>query len=127
MNWQQINWPLALLIYGGLLAAFGVGLFCSYLPMRSMKVPADRTSYFRWLLVIWSLTFLVGFVLPTLTLFGILPNWSITDPATTTPLLMAVVFMFYFPWIFRRMKASPFESNPDGSKETAGEDCLMRQ
>ena len=106
MNWQQMDWPLALLIYGGLLAALAVGVYCSCLPMKSME-PAVRKLYFRWLLVLWSATFVVGFVLPTLTLLGVLRNWAITDPATTTPLLSALVFMFYFPWIFRQKMGSP--------------------
>jgi hypothetical protein len=113
MNWQQLNWPVALLIYLGLFVMFGVIVYCSYFPIRFMKVPADRKFYFRWLLVLWSLSFLIGFVLPTLTLFGVLPNWSITDPANYAPLIMALVFMVFFPWIFRRMKASPKPNLPE--------------
>jgi hypothetical protein len=107
MSWQQMNWPLALLISLCLLGMFAVIVYCTYLPIRLMQVPADRKFHFRWLLALWSLTFLIGFVLPTLALFSVLPNWSITDPATTAPTLMALVFMVYLPWVFRRMRASP--------------------
>jgi hypothetical protein len=106
MNGHQVNWPLALLIYLGLLGMFGLIVFCTYFPIWSMKEPATRRFYFRWLLVLWAATFVVGFVLPTCTLFGVLPNWSITDPATTAPLLMALVFMVFLPQMFRRIRAS---------------------
>jgi hypothetical protein len=120
MTWQQVNWPLALLIYLGLLALFAVIVYCTYLPIRLMQVPAARKLYFRWLLVLWSVSFLVGFVLPTCTLFRILSNWSITDPAMTALPLMALVFMVYFPWMFQRMRASPSESASAGSREKGG-------
>jgi len=106
MNWQQVNWPLALFIYLGLLGMFGVIVYCTYFPIRFMRRQEDRKFYFHWLIALWSLVFLVSFVLPTLALFGIVP-WSITDPAITTPLLMALVFMVFFPRIFQRMRGSP--------------------
>jgi len=124
MDWPQVNWPLALLIYLGLLAMFGVIVYCSYLPMRFMTVPGDRKFYFRWFLILWSLSFLIGFVLPTLTLFGVLPNWSITDPGFTAPTFTALVFMVFFSCVFQRMKASPSAAtsglNPAVSKKKSG-------
>jgi len=42
MTWQQANWPLALLIYLGLLAMFAVIVYCTYLPIRFMASPLVR-------------------------------------------------------------------------------------
>jgi hypothetical protein len=50
MNWQHMNWPLALLIDLGLLAMFVVELYWTYLPIKYMKEPADSRFHFRWLL-----------------------------------------------------------------------------
>jgi MFS family permease len=97
MNWQQFNWPLALLIYGGLLLMFGAAVVCSYLPIKRMTEPEERRFHVRWLTAIWSFGFVIGFVLPTLGLFGVLPNWSILDPAATTAFLIGLIFMVYMP------------------------------
>jgi hypothetical protein len=100
MNWQQMNWSLPLLISLGLLAIFVAMVYCTYLPVRYMKEPAVRKFHFRWLLALWSLWFVIGFVLPTLSLFGVLPSWLIADPAIILPACAAWIFLRYFPWLF---------------------------
>jgi hypothetical protein len=104
MDWLQTNWPMALLMYLGMLALFSMIVSLTYFPITFVKKPADRRFYFQWLLVLWVISFLGGFVAPTLTLFGVIPNRSLVDPPFTGSALIGLAFFGFLPWVMYRMR-----------------------